>query len=249
MIKIAGSLVTAEDISEKDADYLKSVIEASANDDGTLTIKSFHQSITLDPRLLQFSPDLAVGYAGLEKTIQLVWDSERFGTRDTASSVADRKGIDGINDPLFIAGFSNGNIFLITRKKLLVNGEGMEVQDIAVDGLEYTRPRLWIASQDEALQKVVVKYKAKRELLAKLNTSDAIAALEKQLDLVTSLLLIVAADNPSNPAWAGTLKEIVDTASANKFVSAEEALAQIKEQKEHIRVLQEKYFKARSETV
>lgn len=248
MIRVAG-VPTPEDISAQDTQFKRGVLELEVVDELCLKVTCLNQSITLDPRKLEFTPDMAVGYLGLEDKIQLVWDSERFGTRDTAASVVDRKGVADLTNFLFIAGFSGEDLFLITRKKLIASDAYCEVIHIEPDGMEYLRPRLWIASQDQTLLQWIVRNKAKRELLSKINTGDALAALEKQLDLMTGLVVQLAASLAAPPDWLDPLKAVLAQNASTQYKSDAQNIVEIGVQKKQLRALQAQYFAARSQTL
>ncbi len=98
MIHIAAQVVAPinPEVSNDEFAYQRRVDDSLALevvDGGCLKVTFKHQSITLDPRRPYSKPDMAVAYQGLEDVIELVWDSERFNARDTASSVVERKGV------------------------------------------------------------------------------------------------------------------------------------------------------------
>jgi hypothetical protein len=212
-----------------------------------------NQTITLDPRLLLETPDMAVGYAGLESSIELVWDSERFNSRGAASSVAERKGVRDLTQHLFIVGFDGGDIHFITRKQiqpLAVNIAGITLSSIVKDDLNYMRPRQWMASHTRGLQTLIIRNKAKRPLLAQIKPEDSIAALEKQLDLVTQLVITLSASLPAAqvPNWLAALTTMMSQSSATQFMGDDAAVSDIAATKAVIRKLQTTYFNLRQVT-
>jgi len=117
--------------------------------------------------------------------------------------VAERKGVDALTKSLFVVGFEGENIHFITRKPIRAVPLGATHTAITVDGLDFLRPRQWVASQHTSLQALVVKHKAKRSLMAKIKPLDSLAALEKQVDLLSELLIALAAGMAptQRPAW------------------------------------------------
>jgi hypothetical protein len=227
------------------------VLRLEILDDICLKVTAKHCTITLDPRLPTDKPDMAVGYLGLEGAIELVWDSERFNARDTASSVAERKGVDALTKSLFVVGFEGENIHFITRKPIRSVPQGASHTAITVDSLDFLRPRQWVALQHASLQALVVKHKAKRSLMAKIKPLDSLAALEKQVDLLSELLIALAAgmDPTQRPAWLDDFAAGVKKASANQFVGNPAAVAEVIAYKNTMRALQTAYLAQRSETI
>ena len=89
---------------------------------------------------------------------------------------------------------------------------------------------------------------AKIELIGKINPLDSLAAMEKQLDLLTMLVLTLATKQPSNeqPEWLPALTTIFDQTTSVDEASIEAAIKSLGSYKAHIRELQETYFKNRS---
>ncbi|WP_449413228.1 hypothetical protein [Pandoraea soli] len=74
------------------------------------------KTIEIDPSIVTTKPDFTAVYEGVEQTMVLGWDSERFNTRDMASSIADRKGIADIVDYVCLIGFDVNVTYVVLRK-------------------------------------------------------------------------------------------------------------------------------------
>lgn len=248
MINVAA-LCLDGDLSVDDSE--SEVLRLEVVDGVCLKVTAKHCAITLDPRLLADKPDMAMGYLGLEDAIELVWDSERFNSRDAASSVAERKGVDALAKNLFVVGFEGENIHLITRKTVRAIPEGVNHTAITPESLEHLRPRQWIAAQNSGLQSLVIKNKAKRSLMAHVKTLDSLSALEKQVDLLSELLIAISAGVPASqrPAWLDEFTAGLKESSANQFVGDLAAVAEVMAYKNTMRSLQKTYLARRSESI
>ena len=254
MIHIAAQVITPP---QTDGDLEATQYQVSLADALTLEVAndvclkvSFKgQSITLDARLLYAQPDMAVGYLGLEDQIELVWDSERFSARDAASSVAERKGVTDLTRYLFLVAFDGEDIFFITRHQIVAPPEGASHTPIVRDGLEFMRPRQWVAAQRSALLSLSVKNKAKRRLLSQVKAEDSLAALEKQVDLLSQLVIAMAQSLPSDqrPTWLNSFQVNLSQDTSTQFMGEVVSVADIQAHKTRMRTLQSAYFAQRSE--
>jgi hypothetical protein len=256
MIHIAAQVVTQPQ-TEGDLEatqYQVSLAEAltlEVANDVCLKVSFKGQAITLDARLLYAQPDMAVGYLGLEDQIELVWDSERFSARDAASSVAERKGVTDLTRYLFIVAFDGEDIFFITRHQIVAPPEGASHTPIVRDGLEFMRPRQWVAAQRSALLSLSVKNKAKRRLLSQIKAEDSLAALEKQIDLLSQLVISMAQSLPSDqrPTWLNSFQVNLSQDTSIQFMGEVVSVADIHAHKTRMRTLQSAYFAQRSEVL
>jgi len=256
MIHIAAQVVTQPQTDDdlEATQYQVSLAEAltlEVANDVCLKVSFKGQAITLDARLLYAQPDMAVGYLGLEDQIELVWDSERFSARDAASSVAERKGVTDLTRYLFIVAFDGEDIFFITRHQIVAPPEGASHTPIVRDGLEFMRPRQWVAAQRSALLSLSVKNKAKRRLLSQVKAEDSLAALEKQVDLLSQLVITMAQSLPSDqrPTWLDSFQVNLSQDTSTQFMGEVVSVADIHAHKTRMRTLQSAYFAQRSEVL
>lgn len=91
------------------------VVTVSANE-SKIQIAYRGKSIEVDPSIVTIKPDIAAVYEGVEQTMVLGWDSERFNTRDMASSIADRKGVADIVDYVCLVCFDLNDTYVVFRK-------------------------------------------------------------------------------------------------------------------------------------
>jgi hypothetical protein len=256
MIHIAAQVVTQP---QTDGDFeatqhqvsLAEALTLEVANDVCLKVSFKGQAITLDARLLYAQPDMAVGYLGLEDQIELVWDSERFSARDAASSVAERKGVTDLTRYLFIVAFDGEDIFFITRHQIVAPPEGASHTPIVRDGLDFMRPRQWVAAQRSALFSLSVKNKAKRRLLSQVKAEDSLAALEKQVDLLSQLVITMAQSLPSDqrPTWLDSFQTNLSQDTSTQFMGEVVSVADIHAHKTRMRTLQSAYFAQRSEVL
>jgi hypothetical protein len=247
MIYLAAQVAPAADDPAFQPD--KRILTVQVVNNTCLSISCNGQTITLDPSLLQFTPDVAVGYLGLENTIELAWDSERFNSRDMASSLVERKDIQDLTDALFMVGFDGQNMFVITRQWIAATPAGVIFTAITPTSLEFMRPRLWLTEQSTLLKPLVIKNKAKRVLLSQIKTGDSLAALEYQVDLLSQLVLtlIDAQTNFTAPSWLATYRTALTNQSSVQFKGADAVATELENFKTSLRTLQKNYFSQRSQ--
>jgi hypothetical protein len=203
--------------------------------------------VVLDPRLPYLKPDIASGHKGPEGDIGLVWDSERFNSRSAASSVVDRKTLPDVTaiNQLFLVGFAGDDLYFHTRMRVKEVPSGVNHTHITSEDLYFARPRLWMSELSDAMAELVVRNKAKRTLLAQVKPEDSIAALEKQLDLLSTLLFKVINGEPV-PVWAAMLKTAVEANSSTVQSGQAGAIEDLARHKAGIRALQATYFQNRN---
>ena len=88
---------------------------------------------------------------------------------------------------------------------------------------------------------------AKLELISKINPLDSLAAMEKQVDLLTLLVLTLAAKQPKDeqPEWLDALNTVFSETGSIDEGNIEASIKSMGDYKAHIRQLQEQYFKNR----
>lgn len=89
--------------------------------------------------------------------------------------------------------------------------------------------------------------KAKRDLLERISPIAMLAEQEKQIDLLSLLVLELAEKQPveERPAWLAEFKAIVEQHSSTQFKGVSGALADVGERKARMRELQRAYFEQR----
>jgi len=89
---------------------------------------------------------------------------------------------------------------------------------------------------------------AKLELVAKINPLDSLSALEKQLDLLTALVLTLAAKQPKDeqPEWLESLSQTYAATASVEPLNIDKAIRSMGDYKAHVREVQDQYFKSRS---
>ena len=92
------------------------------------------------------------------------------------------------------------------------------------------------------------KSRAKMELIRQVNPLDSLSALEKQVDLLTMLVLSLARKQPAaeQPAWLDELETVFNDTSSVQEDALEKAVASMGEYKSLLRALQDVYFKAKN---
>lgn len=108
----------------------------------------------------------------------------------------------------------------------------------------------------EAIEKVLPGFissqraksnKAKRDLLEQINPMAVMSEMEKQLDLLTSLVISLAEKQPTEeqPDWLPQLKAVVEQQGSTQFKGPSGSLQDILERKQSLREIQRKYFEER----
>lgn len=220
------------------------ILSPVMNAEGTALVPVFETktyNIFIDPSIVEQKPDICAGYLSYDGSIQLFWDSEKGHTRDAVSSVLERKGIVNIVDALFMVAFSNTGAYLTGGVPLSAAPTG-SAQFVPL-ALNQT-PRLWLGQQDPAIQAIIDKAKAKRPLLARVNTIDTVAELEKQVDMLSAMVIALMDKQPAadQPAWFATFKQMIAASSSLQFKTIDECLADVNGIKSGIRALQTVYF-------
>lgn len=207
MIKIVGFQKAGEG-----ADGSNRTASVTADND-KIQISFNGRAIEIDPAIVTTKPDIAAVYEGVEQTMVLGWDSERFNTRDMASSIADRKGVADIVNYVCLVGFDVNDTYVVFRKPV-TTADGVTL--VSADDTAIYRPREWMSQQSATLAALVTQNKAKRTMLAHTSTNDRVAMLEQQLDLLTQLVAKLIAGS-AMPSWA---QDFITTMQADVAVAA-----------------------------
>lgn len=136
-----------------------------------------------------------------------------------------------------------------------LNGEGAAVIYSPVDYEGETVVVDKSCSTAEAVDSVFPGIAAKRtkqrsakvDLLRKVGAHDSLSSLEKQVDLLTSLVVQLAAQlsEDARPALAGKLQTLNENVGANAGKTEDEVIAKISEFKAYMRHVQAEYFASR----
>lgn len=88
---------------------------------------------------------------------------------------------------------------------------------------------------------------AKKTLITDINHLSSITFMEKQLDILTGLVISLVERLPQNeqPTYLDALKNIIVTSNAYKYKGIESSLEEILQEKNKIRAIQEAYFQKR----
>ena len=107
--------------------------------------------------------------------------------------------------------------------------------------MAFIRPRQYASNLDLTIAAFVDKCKKKRKLLSKLNPLDSLAALENQVDLLTSILIRLINGDPM-PPW---VKEFIKTMQQNSSMmgrTPDQIVSIVSDEKSKVRNLQKEYF-------
>lgn len=93
-------------------------------------------------------------------------------------------------------------------------------------------------------QHCLVYINARRELLRTIRPLDSVGDLEKQVDMLSSLVFALMEYAPAEavPPWFGKFREAVEDNSSTAFKTAVENISEISDSKNSIRSTQEQYF-------
>lgn len=92
---------------------------------------------------------------------------------------------------------------------------------------------------------------AKIDLLSAIGSNDSLSSLEKQVDLLSTLVIALVEKQPEyeRPDWLSQFKTVIEQGSSLRFKGPLKAIEDIAERKAHIRALQEQYFKTKNGVV
>lgn len=246
MIYYAANLVG----ESENASELPDCIEIQEIGTNRLKLTYNGKETVIDGNGISESPDIVSAYFGSPSAksfldtqkLALVWDSERFNSRSTASSLLDRKGLLNLTEDVFVVGFAEGNMWVYCRRSVKLLPEGAVLADVDVAKVQ---PRDWFSAESPELAALVQRNRAKRKLLAHVKPEDSIAALEKQVDLLTLVIAELVANRPV-PEWFPLLENTVNLKGSNTVKNAAESIEEININKTEVRSLQSEYFTART---
>lgn len=198
-----------------------------------------------DKTKLEFYPDIAYLCRDIWGKPALFWQSEIGHTRDGYSSICLRKKVNMANLQSAYAMFAvgddgiphvllYGSVFVESSKTkiTLIDENGAET---GCDIFERLVP---------GIGRFMAYSRAKVQALSRFNSVDAIAAMEWQMDLMTSALKTLVAELPADkrPAWWGDFETaVLGNASFNRFGEAS-VIPKITEEKVKARSVQNDFY-------
>lgn len=197
---------------------------------------------TFDTSLVTDRPDIAFLVTSRMGKPELVWTSEIFNDRVSHAHVMGRVNVSSVAPIAAFAIEEDG------EAHCFVSGPQAHV-----GALECVVDESW-ETQSEILIKHIPsfgayfkKLQAKSSLLAGVRTTDSLAALEAQLDMLTTLVgaLIELLPEVERPAFAVQLMDINKQAGAATIHPLDKLLNDLSAHKTKMRALQSKYFELR----
>lgn len=151
----------------------------------------------------------------------------RFGCPEGVTFVAARGGNDELAIVTFVPTYTE------LPYKLHGYGPSIEAVELVIPG--------YLNSQRAKTNK------AKRDLLERINPMAVMAEMEKQIDLLSALVISLAEKQPEDeqPEWLPRLKEVVEQQGSTQFKGALGSLEDILERKQSLRNIQRDYFQQR----
>lgn len=217
-------------------------------DDSEITLTEVMDGVRVQRSDLDFTfkfeipnrPDIALVFSKLPgKGVGIVWCSELCHTRDGMSSIKTRK---LISDELLLAvALVEGVTVVYSPKAAFINSPFTKVpKDVQTLDI--------LAAAHPLVADLVASYFHKQRLVSKINPLDSLASLEKQVDLLTKLVISLARKQPitEQPEWLNELETVFMDTSSVKETDLEKSIVSIRKHKSHIRALQDVYFKAKN---
>lgn len=203
-------------------------------------------SFEFDSTLVSNKPDMAFLVINRLGSPKLVWASEVYNDRVAHAHVMSRVNVSAIEPVAVFAVEASGDAHCFVSSSNVYVGN----LDCVIDTSGRTQSEV-IGALVPSLQSYLRKLLAKRALLGQLSTTDSLAALEAQLDLLTSVVssLTLRLPEEERPALAALLTGITDQAGTATLHSEDKLLQEIEGHKLKVRVLQREYFAQRGEAV
>ncbi len=203
-------------------------------------------SFEFDSTRVTDKPDIAFLVINRLGQPKLVWASEVYNDRVAHAHVASRVNVSAIEPVAVFAVESNGDAHCF------VSGSNVYVGnlDCVIDTSGRTQSEV-IGAQIPGLGAYSRKLMAKKALLGRVSTTDSLAALEAQLDLLTSVVdfLVTRLPVTERPALASQLAGITNNAGVTTLHSEDKLLSDLEDHKLKVRTLQRGYFSQRNEAV
>lgn len=203
-------------------------------------------SFKFDSTLVSNKPDMAFLVINRLGSPKLVWASEVFNDRVAHAHVMSRANVSAIEPVAVFAVEATGDAHCFVSSSNVYVGN----LDCVIDTSGRTQSEV-IGALVPGLQSYLRKLLAKRALLGQLSTTDSLAALEAQLDLLTSVVssLIARLPEAERPALAALLTGITEQAGTATLHSEDKLLQEIEGHKLKVRALQREYFAQRGGAV
>lgn len=210
-----------------------SVIQDSDGWQITYEGKSFH----FKQSMIEFTPDVAYLRYAVDSGMFLAWASETGESRSglAYSYLRNGQSFSHGGEDLVVAFFvgEERSIHLFVNGKL---SESSTFNEAPVE-TEIANPLEAFSANLPEAEGFVQRIRAKQRLLRKVNELDVLAAMEAQLDLLTSLVLSIKPD--------ADIQKAVDGCLVTEVHDKETLVLTIKRQKQYLRELQKTYFAAR----
>ncbi len=199
---------------------------------------------TFDTSLVTDRPDIAFLVTSRMGKPELVWTSEIFNDRVSHAHVMGRINVSSVTPIAVFAIDENGETHCFVSNPQAHVGE----LECVIDESPETQSEILI-KHIPSFANYFQKLQAKSKLLAGVRTTDSLAALEAQLDMLTTLVgdLIERLADGEKPAFALQLMDINKRVGAASVHPVEKLLADLEAHKTKIRALQSKYFEMRDE--
>ncbi len=192
-----------------------------------------------DPKLVNFHPDIANLYYGMDNAFHLQWGSETINDKTGFASSMWRNRMPITASPL--ASFfveSSTKVHVFTKRPVALNAAiFMPHKNVESN----KRAEEVFATEIPLASEYMRRAVAKRKLLGRINTNDSMAMLEAQLDLLTHVVL--------NDSKAEDAKSVLSEALLGNTVDEIHNLAKLKQtiqrQKRHLRLVQMEYLRSK----
>ncbi len=194
---------------------------------------------TFDTSLVTDRPDIAFLVTSRMGKPGLVWTSEIFNDRVSHAHVMGRVNVSSVNPIAVFAIDENG------ETHCFVSNPQAHVGDLecVVDESPETQSEILI-KHIPSFGAYFKKLQAKSKLLAGVRTTDSLAALEAQLDMLTTMVgaLIEKLPESEKPAFALQFLDINKRVGTASIHPAEKMLSDLETHKTKMRALQGEYF-------
>jgi hypothetical protein len=187
---------------------------------------------------VQYGPDVLYLVRARSGAWMPVWASELNESRDSWSAIMVRKGIDAFM-PIVLIGISpdHADFAAIFFCHTIEPGNASPMVDTVPESGDMVLKRL-MPSIEPFLQRQWAKHK----LLKEVKTNDSLAALELQLDLLTTIVSSMM-NGVKVPSWAAGFAEEMAQGSALTLTAPDVAIGKVGRFKNALRALQAAYLK------
>lgn len=188
------------------------------------------------------SPDVGLLVVGRKGETSLVWLSELSNDRVAHAHAMGRVNVSSIAPVAAFVVTSTGECHCFVSAAETYAGDLSCVVDTSA-GIQSEVLKTHIPEIVDYFNRV----DAKNELLAQVRTTDSLAALEAQVDLLSVLVIDLLAQVPESdhPAWLPAFSDMVSGQSCVQFKGPDGALLDVLKHKTGMRELQRRYFARR----